>query len=146
MFNLCVLRVAVFENGTGDSFLWREGQITWFNTLEPAGFEWDLIPHAINNAGQMACLGFWRADPSGVPQRTFILTPLECRGFPRGDANCDGLVNNFDIDAFVLALSNVDQYAATYAACNWLCNLDINRDGLVNNFDIDPFVMLLAGE
>lgn len=137
------------RNGGGgnsnEGFIWREGQLTFMSSLTPPDFEWRLQPMAINNAGQVACRARFRPDPFGVPMRAYILTPPECRGFPRGDANCDGLVNNFDIDAFVLALSNVDQYAADYAACNWLCNLDINRDGLVNNFDIDPLVMLLAG-
>ncbi|MGE0480625.1 MAG: hypothetical protein AB7Q17_09150, partial [Phycisphaerae bacterium] len=98
------------------------------------------------NAGQVACAGFFIANPSGVPQRAYILTPPECRGFPRGDANCDGIVNNFDIDAFVLALTSADQYGDAHPNCNWLCNLDINRDGYVNNFDIDPFVELLIAQ
>lgn len=61
-----------------------------------------------------------------------------------GDLNCDGLVNNFDIDPFVLALSDADAYAAQFPNCDRL-NADANNDGLVNNFDIDPFVVLLAG-
>ncbi|MBL8881022.1 MAG: hypothetical protein JNG88_18050 [Phycisphaerales bacterium] len=124
-----------------ECYIWHDGVITRFREFLPEGFDWTLGPAAINNAGQIACTG---RHPDVQYPRAIILTPPVCRGFPRGDANCDGLVNNFDIDAFVLALSNVDQYAATYAACNWLCNLDINRDGAVNNFDIDPFVMLLA--
>ncbi|MGE0481159.1 MAG: hypothetical protein AB7Q17_11870 [Phycisphaerae bacterium] len=57
----------------------------------------------------------------------------------RGDMNCDGAVNNFDIDAFVLALANPTEYIAAYPSCAmWLA--DCNRDGVVNNFDIDAFV------
>ncbi|MGE0482389.1 MAG: hypothetical protein AB7Q17_18170 [Phycisphaerae bacterium] len=128
------------------SFIWREGVLTYTTSLVPPDFEWRLSPRAINNAGQLACNGVYVWDPSGAPQRSFILTPPECRGFPRGDANCDGDINNFDIDAFVMALADVDAYAANFAACNWLCNLDINRDGSVNNFDIDPFVELLVSQ
>lgn len=62
----------------------------------------------------------------------------------RGDMNCDGVVNNFDIDPFVLALTNPDAYAASFPTCEFH-NADINGDGTVNNFDIDPFVMLLTG-
>jgi len=65
-------------------------------------------------------------------------------GFQKGDMNCDGLINNFDIDAFVLALLNPAQYAIDYPDCN-VNNADTNGDGLVNNFDIDSFVMLLLG-
>lgn len=61
-----------------------------------------------------------------------------------GDLNCDGTVNNFDIDAFVIALTNPTNYAITYPECNR--NLaDIDHNGAVNNFDIDPFVTLLTG-
>lgn len=56
-----------------------------------------------------------------------------------GDANCDGAVNNFDIDAFVQAILNPAGYAATYPNCNPL-NCDTNNDDAVNNFDIDSFV------
>jgi hypothetical protein len=63
---------------------------------------------------------------------------------PRGDLNCDGAINNFDIDPFVLALTNPSGYAAAYPACD-LYNADINCDGAVNNFDIDPFVQCLTG-
>jgi spore coat protein A len=62
----------------------------------------------------------------------------------RGDVNCDGLVNNFDIDPFVLALSDPDGYAAAYPQCARI-TADIDGDGAVNNFDIDAFVALLAG-
>lgn len=61
-----------------------------------------------------------------------------------GDMNCDGSVNNFDIDAFVLAETDAEAYQAQYPNCD-IMNADINDDGLVNNFDIDPFIALLAG-
>lgn len=61
-----------------------------------------------------------------------------------GDLNCDGLVNNFDINAFVIALSDPALYQELYPGCDRM-NADINGDGLVNNFDLDPFVELLAG-
>jgi len=60
-----------------------------------------------------------------------------------GDLNCDGKVNNFDIDAFVLALTNPAGYKTAYPNCDLLA-ADVNGDGLVNNFDIDPFVKLLT--
>ncbi|MBL8879878.1 MAG: hypothetical protein JNG88_12230 [Phycisphaerales bacterium] len=63
--------------------------------------------------------------------------------FP-GDMNCDGVVNNFDIDPFVLSLTDPQGYQAAFPACD-LQNADINGDGVVNNFDIDPFVSLLSG-
>ena len=60
-----------------------------------------------------------------------------------GDLNCDGLVNTFDIDPFVLALTAPESYGAAWPGCD--CMLaDVDGDGAVNVFDIDPFVMLLT--
>ncbi|MBL8880640.1 MAG: hypothetical protein JNG88_16125 [Phycisphaerales bacterium] len=61
-----------------------------------------------------------------------------------GDMNCDGTVNNFDIDPFVLGLTDPDAYALAFPTCN-VENGDVNGDGVFNNFDIDPFVALLTG-
>ncbi len=56
-----------------------------------------------------------------------------------GDMNCDGVVDNGDIDAFVLALLDPIAYAAAFPGCN-INNGDINSDGSVDNGDIDLFV------
>lgn len=72
--------------------------------------------------------------------------PDECEGgYSVGDLNCDGVVNNFDIDPFVLALTDPAGYETQYPACDRSLG-DVNGDGLVNNFDIDPFVALLTGK
>ncbi len=60
-----------------------------------------------------------------------------------GDLNCDGSVNPFDIDPFVLALTNPDDYSAQFPDCN-IMNADLNCDGLINPFDIDLFVQCLT--
>ena len=63
-----------------------------------------------------------------------------------GDLNCSGAVDNFDIDAFVLALTSAPDFTAYYAVypdCDATL-ADVNEDGSVNNFDIDPFVDLLT--
>lgn len=73
--------------------------------------------------------GFW----PGVSNQVLI-----------GDLNCDGTVNNFDIDPFVFALTDSAAYQALFPNCDILA-ADINGDGSVNNFDIDPFVQLLTG-
>lgn len=75
-----------------------------------------------------------------VQVRTIDCTP----SFASGDMNCDGVVNNFDIDPFVLALTNPAGYAAAFPNCS-ITLADINGDGSVNNFDIDPMVLLLTG-
>lgn len=65
--------------------------------------------------------------------------------YPLGDFNGDGLVNNFDIDAFVLALTDREAYLAQYPDVPLDEVSDINGDGRFDNFDIDPFVGLLIG-
>ncbi|MBU0640710.1 MAG: lactonase family protein [Planctomycetes bacterium] len=61
-----------------------------------------------------------------------------------GDMNCDGRLDGFDIDPFVVAMTDVADYEELYPGCD-VSHADINGDGLVNGFDIDPFVDLLEG-
>ncbi len=72
------------------------------------------------------------------------LEPSVCGGPLTGDLNCDGLINAFDIDPFVLALTDAEAYALAFPDCDLMAG-DINQDGFVNAFDIDPFVELLTG-
>ncbi|MBU0639646.1 MAG: hypothetical protein KKB50_12335 [Planctomycetes bacterium] len=63
-----------------------------------------------------------------------------------GDMNCDGAINGFDIDAFLLVIGGsppYDDYYGQYPDCNHM-NADCNEDGVVNGFDIDAFVLMLA--
>lgn len=77
-----------------------------------------------------------------------------CAGHRRGDANCDGIVNNFDIDPWIAGLvfaAEMDPPASylsagASAAC-WPhrdCWGDANCDHMFNNFDIEPFVNCLV--
>ncbi len=64
--------------------------------------------------------------------------------FGRGDLNCDGLVNFFDIDPFVLAIMYETEYMEQYPDCDIML-ADCNQDGVVDSFDIDAFVALAIG-
>lgn len=69
-----------------------------------------------------------------------------CFGFLLGDSDGSGAVNNFDIDAFVLAISNPHGYLAQYCDGNpdcLVCRNDLDHSSAVNNFDIDAFVACL---
>jgi hypothetical protein len=79
----------------------------------------------------------WLAIP-GDDYTSVPITPLI------GDMNCDGAVNAFDIDPFVLAIVNPAGYAQQFTHC-YIAGADVNRDGQINAFDIDPFVGLLTG-
>ena len=60
--------------------------------------------------------------------------------FVSGDANCDGDVDFFDIDAFVARLGcPTSDPNACNTGCPWQ-NSDLDGDGDVDFFDLDPFV------
>jgi|GEM_PF-4785120 len=61
-----------------------------------------------------------------------------------GDLNCDGALNEHDVDPFVLALAVPNRYEARYPDCTRQ-RADINGDGYVDFGDITPFVLLLTG-
>ena len=61
-----------------------------------------------------------------------------------GDMNCDGSVDGFDIQPFVLALTDPAGYANQYPDCD-INNADVNEDGAIDGFDVQPFVELLTG-
>jgi predicted outer membrane repeat protein len=115
----------VDADGDGDAF-----------ELLPVDFDWATrridrpqTPDSGQGAAPVVDRGAWEFQPpAGRP----------------GDLNCDGVVNNFDIDPFVLALSNPAAYTAAYPDCD-LGNADVDGNAQVNNFDIDPFVACLAG-
>ncbi len=84
-------------------------------------------------------------SPGGYPIEDFFMSDLSDLGPCNiiGDTNCDGVVNNGDIDAFVLALGDPDGYAAAFPDCD-INAADCNQDDIINNGDIDSFVELLA--
>jgi len=53
------------------------------------------------------------------------------------------VVNAFDIDAFVLALTDPGQWYQQYT-CDIYCVADCNCDYVINAFDIDMFVFCLT--
>jgi hypothetical protein len=56
-----------------------------------------------------------------------------------GDANCDGVIDFFDIDPFLLALFNPGSYAGLFCGGS-NCAVDVDCSGIVDFFDIDPFL------
>jgi hypothetical protein len=112
----------------------------------------DGVVNAVDVAIVQAHLG----QPGGWAEGNFdgdefvdeddLLTAQGCWQQRRGDANCDGQVNAFDIDAFVLGLTNLPAWISQYGTnCTWQCALDCSADGSLDAFDIDPFVELLTG-
>lgn len=61
----------------------------------------------------------------------------------RGDVNCDGVVNAFDIEPFLTALFEPSACDPDPNCC--LESADMNCDGHVDAFDIEPFLDCLFG-
>ncbi|MCG3125512.1 MAG: hypothetical protein CHACPFDD_00335 [Phycisphaerae bacterium] len=68
-----------------------------------------------------------------------------CAGFIHCDLNCDGQADGFDIDPFVLLLTDPQAYASAFPGCDPICTGDANCDGVVDGFDIDAFVACIGG-
>lgn len=64
--------------------------------------------------------------------------------FVLGDANGDGLVNNGDIEAFVLALLDPAGYAMAFPSIDPNVVLDFNSSGTFDNEDINGFLGALG--
>jgi hypothetical protein len=131
-----------------------------FDQVQGRNIRWREIAHDLPG-DVMGNVGYWRGNLATagliaadtwepVGQKNGIATTGEMQftlyGNPAGlcgDANCDGLVNNGDIDAFVMALTDLPNYLTTYGCTP---NCDTNHDTFVNNGDIDSFVVaVLAG-
>lgn len=61
----------------------------------------------------------------------------------RGDLNCDGQLNVFDVDPFVLALTNADAYAKAFPYCPPLVG-DMDGSGVLDHSDVEIFVAALV--
>ncbi|MBN2445601.1 MAG: hypothetical protein JXO22_02675 [Phycisphaerae bacterium] len=65
--------------------------------------------------------------------------------WPVGDLNCDLVTDVFDIGAFVLAITDTDEYAIQFPTCDRML-ADCDLDGTPDVFDIDAFVAIVVGE
>ncbi|MBK8913862.1 MAG: hypothetical protein IPM64_04530 [Phycisphaerales bacterium] len=122
--NLVSERIPVSRTGPNPTQVAIAFPGDWATVLEDDGTFW--------------CM--WTIDP-----RETHVTML--KPFTPGDLDGDGRLTNFDIDPFVLALTNREAYQAAFPhippeAIDILG--DMNGDGVLTNFDIDPFVDALV--
>lgn len=95
-----------------------------------------------NHWGQ-TLYNLWVQTGKGAPIR-MTDADVALHAFPAGDLNCDGGVNFFDIDPFVLVLFDRAAYESLYPACDpHLADMDLSGSG--DFFDIDPFLDALFG-
>lgn len=62
-----------------------------------------------------------------------------------GDMNGDDFLNVYDIDPFILALSDPDEYEGQYPGLDRVKRGDCNCDGALDSYDIDAFIQLITG-
>ncbi len=92
----------------------------------------------------------WGDDPvSSIDTHIWTTLPeaIVCAPIPPyvGDVNCDGTVDFFDIDAFILAYYDAAGYEAAYPDCDIL-RADCNYDGVINWADVSVFVSFITQE
>lgn len=63
----------------------------------------------------------------------------------RGDLNCDGAVNAFDIEPFLLAMNDPDGYDEMFDVCDTALG-DFDLSGAVDPFDIEAFLAVMFGQ
>jgi hypothetical protein len=61
----------------------------------------------------------------------------------KGDANCDGTLDAFDIEPFIDLLVDPNRYRARFPDCDGERFCDMNDDGAIDAFDIEPFINAL---
>ena len=128
-------------NDRGDVAMtrWHDDVSAWQPWLYRDGQDWRLtddgvwnIAYDVNRHGEIV----WFADALGASDIIYM------RRFAVGDPNCDGRIDAFDIQPFIVALFDPDGYASAYPNCDRML-ADINGDGFVDAFDIQPFIELL---
>ena len=108
----------------------------WVQDPEPGTWTVEVIAEEINEDGHVE-------TPEVDADFALVVSGvLSGCGFEPADVNCDGDINAFDIEPFLVALFDPDQYSKQYPNCR-IALADINSDGTINAFDIEPFLGLL---
>ena len=121
-----------FHDDTGLYQTWVYFKGEFLQLSDPA---WDGLSPTINNNREIA----WQFGEA----RTLDLDVVYMRRLDHGDLNCDGIVDAFDIEGFLLAIFDPGRFDQSDPPDCDLTLADINHDGAVNAFDIEPFIELL---
>lgn len=148
----CVSAMAVLDTGSGPALHVAVGPLVlrwdgqgWSSVTAvdaPSGHVSGMA--TMPEAGGSALYLTGELYDAGSPAKTYFAGWRCPSDFVRGDLNCDGAVDTYDIDPFVTALVNPNAYTAAFPDC-YREAADCNADGATNVFDIDPFVEALLG-
>lgn len=133
------------NNGTAWTTIWNH---TSTSAIAENAWSYQMVDLASVADGQSAVALRWGMGPTdaGTSYPGWNIDDVEVWGVlpPRlpGDTDCDGTINFFDIDPFVVALIQPGSYPTLYPGCD-LLSADVNRDGAVDFFDIDSFLAVL---
>ncbi len=108
----------------------------YYTAAHPDGFsneEWWGIVRPVDNGSAADVI---------VPRQAYYELANAFLG-PPGDMNCDGFLALDDMDLFVRALMNPDDYAQLGLSCP-TDKADLNSDSIVNGLDIAGFVTALT--
>lgn len=119
----------VIANPPGTNKSWQ-GPIQWDDDAPPDGIH-DLT-ECYTYEGSAAC-----PNPLGMSQCFYTDPPGQV--VVRCDANCDGIFDGADIDAFFFGLQDPNAWQQQYPNCPLLETLDANNNGVFDGGDIDPF-------
>ena len=103
----------------------------------------DGTPSEITMAVTSGTTYYLRVAGVGAQFGDYTLTVICEQAYGLGDLDCDGDVDSFDIDPFVLAVTDPATYAVQYPDCDYMLG-DLDCDGDVDAIDIDPFVVCLT--
>ncbi|MBN2446305.1 MAG: hypothetical protein JXO22_06255, partial [Phycisphaerae bacterium] len=132
---------------TPDAPFVLEGGLTTGIGAQPATLDFSFDTAGMSSGSFSTLVGITVSDEDIPGESNTLLTltlTVNIGGSVVGDMNCDGATDVFDIDAFVLALTDQVGYEMAYPECA-RDRADVNTDGLVDVFDIDAFVDLISG-
>ncbi|MBU0638011.1 MAG: trypsin-like peptidase domain-containing protein [Planctomycetes bacterium] len=140
--------VRVSNNGTTWTTVWENGEELTDSSW--TSVEYDISDVADNQPTVYIRWTMGTTDGSwqycGWNVDDVELWGLGGQSYQPGDLNCDGELNGFDIDPFVLVLGDTPpdypDYYGSYPDCDHML-ADINGDGQINGFDIEPFIDLI---
>jgi fibronectin-binding autotransporter adhesin len=131
----------VFANSAANGWTGTLNVQDWTFGTDHVYFNFDPAGLTATQLAQVKFAGFSQgASFSTDPLNLNELTPLF------GDIDQNGAVNNGDIHAMLVALTNINQYSLSKSldALQTQFILDINHDGLTTNADIQSLLALVA--
>lgn len=119
----------------------RVGQDEWVQIArKTSGEARGGFGHAVAMSGNTIVIGDkWDSEQAALGGAVFIFGKS-----PQGNMNCDLFLDALDIEPFILAIFDPDEYENRYPDCD-INRADVNLDGAINGLDIEPFLELLFG-